>query len=228
MVSPSPAADCDRRPWQGLIETWATPWPRPLPPLPNGGRPSGQSGARRPRSRPPAPAATRGRRGATPAGSRTGSRWRCGSGRCSRRRRSGGTWTCCRRTTRSRSRWVHGILYLLSVFGRCGWLYSEDVVGKIYFSVIALAREREYYPVLIRSDGPGERGRGVRVGRGQVLEPKTKVDLTRYTEEHDFFFDEVLGEECSNQQVRPARGCAHGPVGLRGMCALHSPCARNS
>jgi hypothetical protein len=37
---------------------------------------------------------------------------------------------------------------------------------------------------------------------GQVLEPKTKVDLTRYTEEHDFFFDEVLGEECSNQQVR--------------------------
>lgn len=45
--------------------------------------------------------------------------------------------------------------------------------------------------------------RGVAVDwRGQVLEPKTKVDLTRYTEEHDFFFDEVLGEECSNQQVR--------------------------
>ena len=39
------------------------------------------------------------------------------------------------------------------------------------------------------------------VAWAQVLEPKTKVDLTRYTEEHDFFFDEVLGEECSNQQV---------------------------
>ena len=37
--------------------------------------------------------------------------------------------------------------------------------------------------------------------RLQVLEPKVKVDLTKYTEEHDFFFDEVLDETASNQQV---------------------------
>jgi len=35
----------------------------------------------------------------------------------------------------------------------------------------------------------------------QVLEPKTKVDLTKFTEEHDFFFDEVLDETATNQQV---------------------------
>mmetsp|Transcript_29510 Transcript_29510/g.43245 ORF Transcript_29510/g.43245 Transcript_29510/m.43245 type:complete len:632 (+) Transcript_29510:33-1928(+) len=35
----------------------------------------------------------------------------------------------------------------------------------------------------------------------QVLEPKIKVDLTKFTEEHDFFFDEVLDEEANNQQV---------------------------
>jgi kinesin family protein 2/24 len=35
----------------------------------------------------------------------------------------------------------------------------------------------------------------------QVLEPKTKVDLTKYIEEHDFYFDEVLDETASNQQV---------------------------
>jgi hypothetical protein len=35
----------------------------------------------------------------------------------------------------------------------------------------------------------------------QVLEPKVKVDLTKYTEEHDFYFDEVLDETASNQQV---------------------------
>jgi kinesin family protein 2/24 len=35
----------------------------------------------------------------------------------------------------------------------------------------------------------------------QVLEPKTKVDLTKFTEEHDFFFDEVLDESATNQQV---------------------------
>ena len=34
-----------------------------------------------------------------------------------------------------------------------------------------------------------------------VHEPKVKVDLTKYTEEHDFFFDEVLDETASNQQV---------------------------
>ena len=35
----------------------------------------------------------------------------------------------------------------------------------------------------------------------KVLEPKVKVDLTKYTEEHDFYFDEVLDEDASNQQV---------------------------
>ena len=47
--------------------------------------------------------------------------------------------------------------------------------------------------------------------RLQVLEPKVKVDLTKYTEEHDFFFDEVLDETASNQQVCGVRflGCVH-------------------
>jgi hypothetical protein len=35
----------------------------------------------------------------------------------------------------------------------------------------------------------------------QVLEPKIKVDLTKFTEEHDFYFDEVLDEEANNHQV---------------------------
>lgn len=34
-----------------------------------------------------------------------------------------------------------------------------------------------------------------------VLEPKTKVDLTKYTEEHQFYFDEVLGEQSMNSDV---------------------------
>ena len=32
----------------------------------------------------------------------------------------------------------------------------------------------------------------------QVLEAKIKVDLTKFNEEHDFFFDEVLDEEANN------------------------------
>jgi kinesin family protein 2/24 len=40
-----------------------------------------------------------------------------------------------------------------------------------------------------------------------VLEPKTKVDLTKFTEEHNFFFDEVLGESCTNGQVYERCGC---------------------
>ena len=51
-------------------------------------------------------------------------------------------------------------------------------------------------------------------GGRQVLEPKTKVDLTRYTEEHDFFFDEVLGDECTNQQVCCGAGGSRG-LGIR-------------
>jgi len=34
-----------------------------------------------------------------------------------------------------------------------------------------------------------------------VREPKTKVDLTKYTDEHQFYFDEVLGEQCMNSDV---------------------------
>lgn len=34
-----------------------------------------------------------------------------------------------------------------------------------------------------------------------VLEPKTKVDLTKYTEEHNFFFDEVCWEDSANKEV---------------------------
>ena len=34
-----------------------------------------------------------------------------------------------------------------------------------------------------------------------VHEPRTKVDLTRYTECHSFTFDEVLDEDASNDQV---------------------------
>ena len=35
----------------------------------------------------------------------------------------------------------------------------------------------------------------------RVLEPKVKVDLTKYTEEHDFYFDEVLDENSMNSNV---------------------------
>ncbi|EKX47556.1 hypothetical protein GUITHDRAFT_69382 [Guillardia theta CCMP2712] len=34
-----------------------------------------------------------------------------------------------------------------------------------------------------------------------VLEPKTKVDLTKFTEEHNFFFDEVLSDNTANKEV---------------------------
>mmetsp|Transcript_28333 Transcript_28333/g.64199 ORF Transcript_28333/g.64199 Transcript_28333/m.64199 type:complete len:610 (-) Transcript_28333:252-2081(-) len=34
-----------------------------------------------------------------------------------------------------------------------------------------------------------------------VLEPKTKVDLTKFTEEHNFFFDEVLSDNTVNKEV---------------------------
>ncbi|ORZ37533.1 P-loop containing nucleoside triphosphate hydrolase protein [Catenaria anguillulae PL171] len=34
-----------------------------------------------------------------------------------------------------------------------------------------------------------------------INEPKVKVDLTKYTEQHAFHFDEVFGEECTNDDV---------------------------
>ncbi|KAI9149794.1 hypothetical protein H9P43_009973 [Blastocladiella emersonii ATCC 22665] len=34
-----------------------------------------------------------------------------------------------------------------------------------------------------------------------INEPKTKVDLTKYTEQHTFVFDEVFGDECNNEDV---------------------------
>eukprot|EP00758_Cryptobia_borreli_P000590 Tbor_TRINITY_DN1260_c0_g1::TRINITY_DN1260_c0_g1_i1::g.5747::m.5747/K10393/KIF2_24, MCAK; kinesin family member 2/24 len=34
-----------------------------------------------------------------------------------------------------------------------------------------------------------------------LAEPKTKVDLTKYTLNHNFQFDEVFGEECTNEMV---------------------------
>jgi len=41
-----------------------------------------------------------------------------------------------------------------------------------------------------------------------LAEPKVKVDLTRYTCNHRFSFDQVFGEQASNQEVYE-RTCAH-------------------
>ena len=37
--------------------------------------------------------------------------------------------------------------------------------------------------------------------RVTIYEPKTKVDLTKYTQQHDFIFDSVFDENSSNQQI---------------------------
>ncbi|KAJ3349556.1 Kinesin-like protein kif24 [Allomyces javanicus] len=34
-----------------------------------------------------------------------------------------------------------------------------------------------------------------------INEPKVKVDLTKYVEQHSFYFDEVFDQDCSNEQV---------------------------
>ncbi len=39
----------------------------------------------------------------------------------------------------------------------------------------------------------------------QVAEPRTKVDLTKYTELHKFSFDEVFDEDCSNEFIYSSR-----------------------
>jgi hypothetical protein len=38
----------------------------------------------------------------------------------------------------------------------------------------------------------------------QVHEPKQKVDLTAYTEKHEFMFDAVLNDQVTNDEVRRA------------------------
>jgi kinesin family protein 2/24 len=38
----------------------------------------------------------------------------------------------------------------------------------------------------------------------QVHEPKQKVDLTAYTEKHEFVFDAVLNDQVTNDEVRRA------------------------
>jgi kinesin family member 2/24 len=73
-----------------------------------------------------------------------------------------------------------------------------------------------------------------------VHEPRTKVDLTRYTECHSFTFDEVLDEDATNDEVyasavEPLIGAvfqrgkatcfAYGQTGARicvGLCAHES------
>ena len=50
------------------------------------------------------------------------------------------------------------------------------------------------FPPLLPAGSLGLLARGTTArltARRQVLEPKTKVDLTKYTEEHEFYFDEV-------------------------------------
>ena len=54
-----------------------------------------------------------------------------------------------------------------------------------------------------------------------VCEPKTKVDLTRYTEKHVFCFDDAFDEYATNQDVydRAVKPLVHGLFqGLRGTC----------
>jgi len=136
------------------------------------------------------------------------------SGRaCRVRRRTRGCSTCTRWTTKTcweRCGAVRAVALSCHSHRHTSPLQAAD--ASLLLSPDSLGGGEEQLPrirVVVRKRPLNTRERGRReedvvVVRGPSLtvhEPRTKVDLTRYTECHSFTFDDVLEETASNDQV---------------------------